>query len=122
MTGQIDIFQILYPERISPIRQAAKRATPYWTTSAEKIARAVNEDLDIKTLANIVKHEYCPYGYASAYGIGEGPNTIFEYKLKTNLIEVGWRDATGNERINMYSWEDFAREIGDLVLSGEYNG
>ena len=120
MTGQMTIYDILYPGRINPIREVAKHASVYWTDSREKIATLVNTDPDIKELAAAVKHEYSPYGFAGHYGGDHSPNSMLGWTLKANHIETEYFDTDGSKKTRIYSWEDFAREIADLCWSHEY--
>lgn len=119
MNNQMNIFDLLYPDRINPIAEVAKIARPYWTDSKEKINRF--QDSDIKILAKVVRHQYCPYGAAGHYGMGKGQNTLQGYDMRSDLIYVEWYDESNELHRRAYSWEDFAREIADLIWSGQYN-
>ena len=121
MTGQMTIYDLLYPERINPIREVAKRSRPYWTTSRLELIDLCNTDPDIKTFAAAVKHEYSPYGFAGHFGGSGEPNTIEGWDMLTNIVKIYFYDAEGKRTERAYSWEDFAREIADLIWSGEYN-
>lgn len=118
---QMTIFDILYPERINPVCEVAKMSRPYWTTSRQKLINLCNRDPDIKTFAAAVKHEYSPYGFAGHYGGNDKPNTMIGYTMRTNLIEMEYVDATGKKIRAVCSWEDFAREVADMIWSGEYH-
>ncbi|MBQ1779403.1 MAG: hypothetical protein IIZ93_14715 [Acidaminococcaceae bacterium] len=121
MTGtQMTIFDLLYPDKINPIREVAKMESPYWTTSRSKLIDICNQDPDIKEFAKAVKQEYCPYGLSGHYSRNNRANSIQAYDLKTNLIEAQWNDETCALKMGCFSWEDFAREIADLIFSGEY--
>lgn len=113
MTGQMNIYDLLYPDRINPIREVAKMASPYWKNAGEKIRAFV--DSDIKDLAKVVRHQYCPYGAAGHYGMGKGANTLNGYDMRSDLIWVDWIDEENKKQRSAYSWEDFTREVVDLI-------
>ena len=58
MTGQMSIYDFLYPERINPIREVARESGPMWTHSRKKLIDFANTDPDIKTFAKAVKYHY----------------------------------------------------------------
>lgn len=118
MSGQMNIFELLYPDRINPIAEVAKIAQPYWKDSREKIKRF--QDSDIKILAKVVRHQYCPYGASGHYGCGGDPNTLSGYDMRSDVIYVEWLNEEKERNRRAYSWEDFAREIADLIWSGNY--
>lgn len=120
MTGQLSIFDWLYPERINPLRELAKKAGPYWTDSKKRLIDLANTDPDIGTLTAAVRHEYCPHGAAGCYGLGKEENSLQSYDMRTGWIHVRWKDESGKGQMQMFKWEDFAREIADLIWSGEY--
>lgn len=120
MQGQMDLFDWLYPDRINPIREVAKIAGPYWTTSRKKLIDLYNTDPDIGVLAAAVREEYCPYEAAGHYGLGGDKNSLQSYDMRRGWIHVRWKDETGKRQIKMFRWEDFAREIADMIMSGEY--
>lgn len=118
--AQITIFDLIYPDKINPIREVAKQASPYWTTSKKKIIDLCDDDPDIKAFAKAVRHEYCPYGCAGHYSRNNVPNRMQNYDMRADLINVCYTDEQGNYQKRSYSWEDFAREIADLIWSGQY--
>ena len=120
MSGQMTIFDLLYPERINPIREVARRTSPYWTTSRNKLIDQLNKDPDINTWSKAVKDEYCPYGYAGGYGYGGDPNTLEGWTMRTNHIVTEYYDEEGKRQERAYSWADFAREIADMIWCNEY--
>lgn len=120
MTGQMSIFDILYPDRINPIREMAEHSGPMWTHSRKKLIALAHTDPDIKTFAKAVKHHYCPYGFGGHYGGNGKPNTMKSWEMRNNNIQTVYYDSEGKEQERIYSWEDFAREIWDLIMSGKY--
>ena len=119
----IDFFfraAALHPERIDPLKEVARTADPYWAGSRRKLIDLVNTDPDISTLAAAVRHEYAPYGAAGSCGLGGPENSLQAYDMRAGWIHVRWTDETGRKQIKMFKWEDFAREIADLIRSGEY--
>lgn len=111
MDYQISLFDV--ETKTSPERWLVGRAHVNWTTSKQKIIQGIEDELDIKTFAKIVRREYCPYGFNGAYGCS-GDYT--GYTMTTKHIEIELADKT--KRI--ISWEDFAREIYFAYLEGEY--
>lgn len=120
MTGQMTIFDFLYPERINPIREVAKHSRPMWTHSEGKLIAFANTDPDIKTFAKAVKHHYYPYGFRGFYGGDGKPNTMKSWEMRNTNIKTVHYDSEGKEQERIYSWKDFAREIWDLIMSGEF--
>ncbi len=45
MNEQMTIFDILCPDRINPVREVAKKAGPYWTTSRQKLIKFCQTDV-----------------------------------------------------------------------------
>lgn len=119
MTGQMSIYDLLYPQRINPIREVAKHSSPYWKDSKRKIIAFLDSDPDIKPLAALIKQEYSPYGFAGHYGGDDSPNSMLGWTLKTNHIETEYYDMDGSRKTRNYSWEDFARKIADLIWSDD---
>lgn len=120
--SQMTIFDIIYPEKLNPIREVAKRSGAYWKSSREKLIEYCNKDPDIRDWAKAVRHEYCPYDCSGHYGGDGTPNTLQSWDMRPDLIKVIYYDETGQTQTRMYSWEDFAREIADLIWSHEYTG
>lgn len=118
MNGQMTIFDLLYPDRINPIAEVAKMARPYWKDSREKIMRY--QDIDIKAFAKVVRHQYCPYGCAGHYGGNHTPNSMQGYDMRSDVIKTWFYDSEGKQQERVYSWEDFAREIADLIRINQY--
>lgn len=120
MQGQITIFDWLEPDRIDPIREVAKHAGPYWTDSRKKLIAQFREGMDVKTFARAVKQEYSPYGCNGHYGGNDEPNTMLGWDLQTSRIKTIYIDSMGERQERAYSWEDFARVVGEMIQSGEY--
>ena len=123
ISGQTDLFGAIFPEiskEINPIREVAKVAGVYWTTSRQILIDLLDTDPDIKMWTRAVKEEYCPYGFAGGYGRSYGPNSMEGWTMKPGKIEVEYLDTKGERITKRYSWEDFAREVADLIWSGEY--
>ena len=120
MNEQINIYDLLYPDRINPIREVARQAGPYWTTSERKLIDLCDTDPDIRTFTKAVKNEYCPNEFAGHYGGDHSPNTLQGYEMRRDTITAWFYDPDGKRQERKYSWEDFAREIADLIWSGEY--
>ena len=123
MNGQLTIFDMIYPNRIDPLHEVIKRARPYWTTSRDDIKK-YHDDLtlgkiDMKGFATSVKYEYCPYGFAGAYGMNGEPNTLIGYDMITRDIRAEYKDEHGERQTRIYSWEDFARELDYMIRMGE---
>lgn len=121
MQGQMSIYDLLYPDRINPIAEVAKKASPNWTTSSRKLIDLCNTDPDIKLFAKAVKNEYCPNVFAGHYGGDPSPNNLQGWEMRNNIIIAWYYDTEGKRQERKYSWEDFAREIANLIWSGQYN-
>lgn len=111
MDYQLSLFDAV--TKVTPARWLVGRASVLWTTSKQKIIQGIEDELDIKTFAKIVRGEYCPYGYSGAFGCS-GDYT--GYSMTSKQIEIELKDRT----TRIISWEDFAREIYFAYLEGEY--
>ena len=120
MTGQMSIYDLLYPDRINPLRECAKRASPQWVQSRGNLIRLAKEAPDIERWTRHVRHEYCPYGLNGHYDGNDKPNTLTKWDMRTDDIIIAYNDPEGNKREIIRSWQDFARELMDLIWSGEY--
>lgn len=120
MDGQMSIYDLLYPDRINPLRECAKRASPQWVQSRGDLIRLAKEDSDVERWTRHVRHEYCPYGLNGHYDANTKPNTLTKWDMRTEDITIAYNDPEGNRREIIRSWQDFAREIMDLIWSGEY--
>lgn len=120
MKGQLSIFDMLYPDAINPLREVAKRASPMWTTSRKELIDLAGTEPDIKVWTEAVRHEYCPYGLAGHYSHSGERNKLTGYEMRTNEITVEYVDCEGHECKIIRSWQDFAREVMDLIWRGEY--
>lgn len=120
MEGQISLFDILEPNRFDPMKALVSMASPYWTTSRQTIIEEVNNGAGTDAMAEVVKKEYCPYGYSGSYRHDYIPNTIDEWTFKTNKIHVEWTDAAGQQQKQDFSYKDFARVVVEAILAGTY--
>ena len=120
MDGQMRLFDWLYPDQLNPLREVAKNAGPYWTTSRQKLIDLCNTDPDIDIFAKAVKEEYCPYGLSGHYGGDGKPNTMEGWDMTSGKIMTYFWDAEGLRKERRYSWKDFAIEISDLIWANEY--
>ena len=120
MGEQITIFDVLYHDRLDPIKEVAKQAGPYWITSRQKLIDLCNTDPGIDLFAKAVRHEYCPYGLSGRLGGSGEPNTMEGWDMTPRNIKTSFWDAAGERKERIYSWRDFAREVADLIWSGEY--
>ena len=120
MTGQMSIFDFLCPGKIDPIKEVAKMAGPHWTDSKEKLIKLLNKDPGIDRWSRAVRHEFCPYGGAGHYSHIDKPNTLQSYDMRTASIKVEYTDSAGERIEQIYSWNDFAREIADMIWRGEW--
>ena len=117
---QMTIFDLLYPEQIDPLRECARLASPQWVQSRGDLIRLAKEDPDIERWTRHVRHEYCPYGLNGHYGASDKPNTLTKWDMRTDDIIIAYNDPEGNKHEITRSWQDFAREVMDLIWSGEY--
>lgn len=116
MEHQMSLFEIT---DYDPVRGVAFMSTPYWTTSREKIAKAVDEE--IKSFTKTVKEEYCPYGFVGHYGAANECPAVEEYEMKAAGINITYLDAEGYRQVTKCKWRDFARAIAELIAEGIYN-
>lgn len=121
MTGQLSIYDLFYPDRIDPLRECARRASPQWVQSRGDLIRLANEDLDIERWTRHVRHEYCPYGLNGHYSMSDRPNALTSWDMRTEDITITYNDPEGVSHTIIRSWQDFAREVMDLIRSGEYS-
>ena len=120
MKGQLSIFDMLYPDAINPLQEVAKRANPMWTTSRKKLIDLAETDPDIDIWTKAVRREYCPYGLAGHYSPSRERNKLIGFEMRTNDITVEYVDSEGHDCKIIRSWQDFAREVMDLIWRGEY--
>lgn len=121
IAGQMSIFDMMFPEKVNPLLEVAKRASPYWSTSRQKIIDAVKHDNDINTLMRIVRNEYCPYEAAGGYGRSRNRRNELEgWDFSRGKVKTYHYDHNGKYTELRWSWADFTREIVDLIYSGEY--
>ena len=120
MIGQMTIFDVLNPHQLNPLREVARKATPYWKTSRNKIIKA--DKSDIYAFSNVVKNEYCPYEGAGSCGRSiKQMNELDGWDFKRGRIIVVYYDETGKRQTGKYLWVNLAREIAELIARGEYN-
>lgn len=120
MNGQMTVFDWLEPDRIDPIREVAKHGSVYWTDSRKKIIDLCRERPDVKTFARALRREYSPYGCNGHYGGDHAPNTMVGWNMAASLIKTEYIDSMGERQERVYSWEDFARVVDEMIQSGEY--
>ena len=120
MGEQMTIFDVLFPDKIKPLREVARLEGEGWTRTRQELTDLCNTDPDITTFAKACKDAYCPYGLSGRVSDSGKPNTLIGYDLMTKEIKTYWRDDQNKEHESIYSWEDFAREVSDLIWSGEY--
>lgn len=102
----------LFDDPETPERFVARISHPYWKGSAKMIAEAVRSGCTLNELTEIVKHEYCPYGFAGHYGFHDQYDG---YDMTPGNITIHKKD--GDSRI---TWRSFAKVIAEMVESGEY--
>jgi hypothetical protein len=123
MNEQMSIFDMLYPDKINPIRELIRNTEPYWSYSKELLINMYNEDPDLRDLrgfANTAKRQYCTYGARGQFRADEEPNALQSWDMTKDTITIEYNDAGGKKHERVYSWEDFARELADMIRSGEY--
>ena len=116
--GQLNLFDYLYPQRFDPLKALVKRGSVYWTHSRQTIIDSF--DADMATFTGIVKHQYCPYGYAGGY-IHDGiPGKIDEFTFKNDKILIEWTDETGKYCKGKFTYLEFAKAVKEAILDGTY--
>lgn len=119
---QMTIFDFIKDEKPLDqklLDQLLVHCSPYWTDSRKKIREACSRDAGINEFTEIVRHEYCPYGYAGGCRFAEA-NELEEHLFRPQNIRVWYKDRTGTRIEVKYSWKDFARHIYYLIEKGEY--
>lgn len=123
MPEQMTIFDMLYPEKINPVRELIRTTDPYWAYSKRFLIEKCYEGLDersIRDFARSARWHYCAYGIRGNYREDKEPNALQSWDMRESTIKIAYNDA-GNERHEMIiSWEDFARELADMIRSGKY--
>lgn len=117
---QLHLFDFLYPEILNPLREVAKRASPYWVTSRSDLIALRKKNPNMIDWTMAVKKEYSPYGGAGHYGSRNGPNTLDGWNMTYHGVEVTWIDENGRNCQRTYAWSNFANEIQHLIDAGEY--
>lgn len=119
MNEQMSIFDMLYPEKINPIRELIRTTDPYWAYSKRFLIEKSYER-SIRDFARSARWHYCAYRIRGHYEEDQKPNAIQSWDMREFTIKIVYNDA-GNTRHEMIiSWEDFARELADMIRSGEY--
>lgn len=121
MIGQMTIYDLMPERTFDPLREVARRATPYWTTSWRDLAAILKTCNCQNEWAAAVKHEFSPYGHAGHYGCS---GRLIGWNLNTDLIEITFRSENIKDLrpvVRKYSWSDFAEEIAKRIMEGDYN-
>ena len=106
---------------IDPLKEVAKKSYPYWKQSKDTLKEIYAKDPDEREWTGAVKHEYCPYEMAGRWGMEQGTyNTLIGYTFNWKGVRIEYLDMRGKEKEIKRSWQDFAREIGQLIWGGEY--
>lgn len=117
------IFDMLYPDKINPVRELIRTVEPYWVYSKRILIEKCYEGLDERSpreFARSAQLHYCTYGIRGHYEEDQKPNTIQSWDMTKDLITIEYNDAGSNRHKSVYSWEDFARELADMIRNGEY--
>ncbi len=123
MDEQMTIFDVLYPGKIAPIRELIRSTEPTWVYSRKRLIEMYNEDPDTRDLrgfAQACRQQYCTYGERGHYQDDKEPNTLQSWYMKKDTINISYNDSQGQRHERIYSWEDFARELADMIRAGEY--
>lgn len=118
MTGQMTIFDYL-PRPFDPVRCVAMAAGAHWTDGKDQLIKFCNTDPDIEPWTQMVRHQYCPYGACGYYGGGGDPCSIKGWEMRTDHISVEFIDASGTKQTQTIGWDEFAREIADIIWSND---
>ena len=117
ISGQLSLFSLMEPSKPSAARYVALTSSPYWTTSWDRI-KAV-QDNNIREITRVVKKEFCPYEYAGHYGSdGDYIGYVMRMKAITVMLAPA-KDGQYSGGDVKVKWEDFAREVIDLIWKGE---
>lgn len=110
MIEQISMF-----ETFDPLKELVKNCSPYWKGSYDRIKEACKGNSD--RLAEITKHEFCPYGFAGAYGRAVNKvNEVNGYDMRANKITVYYYDGSGTKCEKDFSWRQFAEELAGQMV------
>lgn len=123
MSEQMNIFDMLYPDKINPVRELIRSTDPYWSYSKRTLIEKCYDGLDERSpreFAESARFHYCMYGMRGHYQEDKEPNTLQSWDMTKKLITIEYNDAGSNKHKRVYSWEDFARELADMIRSGEY--
>lgn len=123
MDEQMTIFDVLYPDKINPLRELIRSIEPYWVYSKRRLIEMYNEDPDLRDargFAKAARQQYCTYGVRGHYQFDKEPNTLQSWDMKKDTINISYNDSQGQKHERIYSWEDFARELADMIRTGEY--
>ena len=119
MDVQMSMFDVI-TEDIDPLKEVAKCAGVYWTTSRKRLIEIQSGNVSAEEWTKAVKEEYCPYEYAGALGRENGPNTLDGWEMKTGKIKTWHVDNNGDYVENIYKWREFAEAVACLIANGEY--
>ena len=118
---QMTIYDILCPEKINPIRALAETVNPHYTQSKTWILSAYRKNPGMESFSRAVRKQYCPWGYAGHFGhAAEGTNELDGWEMRNDVIKVWYFDEEGKKQERWYTWQDFADEIQNMIINGEY--
>ena len=123
MNEQMSIFDMLYPDPIDPLRELIRSTEPYWVYSRKRLIEIYRENpdtMDLRRLAQACRQQYCTYGERGHYKDDKEPNALQSWDMKKDTINISYNDSQGKKHERIYSWEDFARELVDMIWTGEY--
>lgn len=123
MPEQMTIFDMLYPDKINPVRELIRTTDPYRIDSRRCLVESCYEGLDERSpreFAEKARFHYCMYGTRGHYREDKEPNALQSWDMKKDTIEISYNDSQGQKHERVYSWEDFARELADMIRNGEY--
>lgn len=113
---QISLFEA--PTQYDPLAELVTVAGAYWTTSRKRIREAIRQNTDTETLAEIVRDEYCPYGFAGHYGAERQLPGLCEWEFWAQRITYKYLDADGNQQSGKCNWKQFADAIRRHIWNG----
>lgn len=92
-----------------PLKELVGNCSPYWKRSYDRIKEAQR---DSKRLPEVVRHEFCPYGFSGAYGRAVNEvNEVNGYDMRANKITVYYYDGFGTKCEKDYSWRQFTEAL-----------
>ena len=118
---QMTIYDVLCPEKINPIRALAETVSPHYTQSRIWILSAYKKDQGMAAFSDAVRQQYCPWEFAGHYGHADkGRNELDAWEMRLDVIKVWYFDEEGKKQERWYTWQDFADEIANMIINGEY--